>query len=152
MSTTFSGFSGKKVAHNLSYLISSLCLVHCLMMPFVIVLIPAFSSFFSDTLELIFILSVIPVSIFAFYPTWMKHKNIKLLFFFILGLSVILLSQFAIEHVHINSISDLFNNTSTSTSFIVRTIMLIIGVIILATTVYKNNKHTHVCHNPNHVH
>lgn len=152
MSTSFTGNPGKKIAHNLSYFLSSLCLIHCLMMPVIIILIPAFSTFFNDTLELILILSVIPVSLYAFYPTWIKHKNINLLIFFVLGLTIILTSQFAIDHVHISSFSDIFNNSDTSTTFIFRTLLLIVGVVILAVTVYKNNKHTHVCHNPNHVH
>ncbi|HAC15795.1 MAG TPA: hypothetical protein DCE78_07605 [Bacteroidetes bacterium] len=152
MSTSYSGIPGKKTAQNLSYLFSSLCLIHCLMMPVIIILIPAFSTFFNDTLELILILSVIPVSLYAFYPTWIKHKNIKLLIFFLLGLTIILTSQFAIEHVHISNFSELYNNSVNGTTFIFRTILLIIGVVILALTVYKNNKHTHVCHNPNHVH
>lgn len=152
MPKSFSDTPVKKTARNLSYLISSLCLVHCLMMPIVIILIPAFSNLFNDTLEMILILSVIPVSLCAFYPTWLKHKNSNLLFMYLIGLSIILTSQFAVGHVHLSNYSDILNNSGSSVTFILRTALLMTGVVILAVAVFKNNKHTHVCHNPNHVH
>lgn len=143
--------SGKK-ARSLSYIFSSLCLIHCLMMPFVILLIPALSSFFNDTLELLLILLIIPVSAYAFFPTWKNHKNIKLIILFLLGIGLVLFSQFGLEHVHLTTIEQIFSFNENSRDFLLRTLFLFGGVIIISITVYRNNKHTHVCHNPHHHH
>lgn len=142
----------KRGASQLSYFISSVCLLHCLLMPFVIILLPAFSAFFNDTLETILLLSVIPVSLYAFIPTWLNHKNGTLAIFFLVGLVMILIAQFGIQHVHFNSIQELITGSISNPIVIVRLLVLIVGVIILSAAVYKNNKHTHVCHNPHHHH
>lgn len=143
--------SGKK-ARNLSYIFSSICLIHCLMMPFVILLIPAFSSFFNDTIEILLILLVIPVSAYAFFPTWKNHKNPKLLVVFVGGLVLVLFSQFGLEHVHMTAIDQIFSFNENSIHFLSRTVLLFMGVLTIAITVYRNNKHTHMCHNPHHHH
>lgn len=136
----------------LSLALSSLCLIHCLAMPFVILLLPALAHFFGDTLELILILSVLPISLFAFIPTWNKHKNMRLLGIFTAGVTMILLSQFAIEHYHHTPAGhDLLHGDALS-ALIGRTTLMLVGVSMLAYSIYKNNKHTHVCNNPHHLH
>jgi hypothetical protein len=100
------------------------------------------SVFFSDTLELILILSVVPLSLAAFVPTWWKHKNVKLALQFGLGLSLVMISQF-LFHQH------------TTTDLSVRIpgmLSMALGAGILAWSIYKNNWHTHVCDVPGHVH
>ncbi|MCC5925229.1 MAG: MerC domain-containing protein [Bacteroidetes bacterium] len=135
-----------------SLTLSSVCLLHCLAMPFVIVLLPALSAFMGETVEMILILSIIPVSLVAFIPTWLKHKNFRLLGIFTTGLLLILLSQFVIAHHHDVAMSAIFSSFSDGAAFIGRLASMITGVSILAYATYRNNKHTHVCSNPNHHH
>jgi uncharacterized membrane protein YfcA len=152
MSPRTSDSTSRKTTSQLSYFLSSLCLLHCLMMPFVIIIIPAFSSIFSDTVENILLLSIVPISIYAFLPTWLKHKNVSLALAFLSGLLMILVAQYGIEHTHYTSLEQLWSGTFSNVAFAGRIVLLTSGVILLAFAVYKNNKHTHVCHNPHHHH
>lgn len=142
----------RRSASQLSYFISSVCLLHCLMMPFVILLLPAFSAFFTDTLETILLLSVIPVSFYAFIPTWNKHRNVMLAVMFFSGLTMVLFAQFGIQHQHFTTLSQYLNASMSDPLVLTRLALLIGGVTLLSTSVYKNNRHTHVCHNPHHHH
>ena len=142
----------RRSASQLSYFISSVCLLHCLMMPFVILLLPAFSAFFTDTLETILLLSVIPVSFYAFIPTWNKHRNVLLAVMFISGLVLVLFAQFGIQHQHFTTLNQYLDATMADPLVLTRLGMLIGGVVLLSISVYRNNKHTHVCHNPHHHH
>lgn len=142
----------RRSASHLSYFISSVCLIHCLMMPFVILLLPAFSVFFTDTLESILLLSVVPVSLYAFLPTWTKHRNVLLAVMFVSGLSLVLFAQFGIQHQHFTTLGTYFAAMMSEPLILTRLGMLVSGVSLLAISVYRNNKHTHVCHNPHHHH
>jgi uncharacterized membrane protein YfcA len=122
------------------------------MMPFVIILLPAFSAFFTDTLETILLLSVIPISLYAFLPTWSKHRNVFLAVLFTVGLAMVLFAQFGIKHFHYISIEQFFSALTSDPLVLTRIGLLITGVILLSISVYKNNRHTHVCHNPHHHH
>lgn len=125
-----------------SVVLSSVCLVHCLATPFIILALPSVSVFFSDTLELILIFSVVPLSLAAFVPTWWKHKNLKLSIQFGIGLVLVMISQL-LFHQH----------TTTDVALHVPGMMsMAIGAGILAWSIFKNNRHTHVCNVPGHVH
>ncbi len=142
----------RRSASQLSYYISSACLLHCLLMPFVILILPSFSAFFTDTLETILLLSVIPVSLYAFLPTWNKHRNLLLFSMFISGLIFVLFAHFGLQHEHYTTLNQYASATMTNPLVLLRLVMLIGGVMLLSTSVYKNNKHTHVCHHPHHHH
>jgi hypothetical protein len=122
------------------------------MMPFVILLLPSFSAFFTDTLETILLLSVIPVSLYAFIPTWNKHRNLTLISVFISGLILVLFAQFGLQHEHYSTLNQYASATMSNPLVLLRLVMLFGGVLLLSTSVYKNNKHTHVCHHPHHHH
>lgn len=121
-------------------------------MPFVIVLLPAMSAFVSETMELVLILSIIPVSMLAFIPTWLKHRDVQLAIMFGTGLIFILLSQFMMDHHHDILLGDISANISVAAVFFGRILVMMTGVVLLATATYRNNKHTHVCKNPHHHH
>lgn len=123
----------------LSIFLSSLCVIHCLSVPVVIILLPAMSGFFSSTLETVFILSVVPISAFGFFPKWLHHKNYGLLISYFSAVTLMLVSHFGFHHFG-------FHNHLTE-SF-----LLIIGAAVLGVTIYRNNRHTHVCKNPYHHH
>ncbi len=134
--------SFRSVASRSSVFFSSICLVHCLATPFIVLAVPSLSVFFSDTLEWVLILSVVPMSLAAFLPTWWKHKNLGLAVRFSAGLALVLISQF-LFHQH----------THTSLSLQVPGMAsMAIGAVLMAYSIYKNNRHTHVCDVPGHVH
>lgn len=141
----------KKYFPNVSLILSYVCLLHCLALPFVLILLPTMSHFLSGTVEHVLILSIVPISIIGFVPTWLKHKDYKLGLTFVAGLTLILFSQYGIEHIHIDSQGDIVF-AEMFTIFWERTILMLIGVILLAYATYKNNQHTHVCSNPHHHH
>lgn len=152
MSPTTGNQASLNSAKKLSYIFSSICLVHCLTMPFIILLIPAFSHFMNDTVELILIVSIIPISLYAFVPTWLNHRNMLLGSLFTAGLVLILFSQFGMVHLHVLELSQIFSNSDNTLTYFSRSIVMITGVFLVAFSVYKNNKHTHICVNPHHHH
>jgi hypothetical protein len=123
--------------------LSSLCVIHCLAMPFVIILLPTVSHFFTKTVEFIIIGSVLPVSLAGFLPVWVRHKNMKLMRQFISGLSLLLVTQVLVHiwgsHDDLVWISISVLGTSA-------------GAVLMAISIYKNRRHTHVCKNPYHDH
>ena len=113
-------------------------------MPVLILLLPALATFLSSTLELILILSIIPLSIAAFLPRWLKHRNYNRLYTFLGGLSLILLTHLFLHPGH--------SYNSYSLIDILGMVGFFAGVIIVAGVIYTQNRHTHSCKNPAHKH
>ncbi len=130
----------------ISILLASLCVVHCLATPFLLLLLPALSTFFSETLEQVLVLSVLPISLLGFIPTWLRHKDNKLMGVYVLSITLILFSQFFlhVDHDH------LAGDSITAFAW-ARTGVTFTGALLLAWTVYKNNRHTHYCTHPHHL-
>ncbi len=128
----------------LSIFLSSLCVVHCLATPFVLLLLPALSAFFSETIELLLVLSVLPLSMAGFLPTWFRHRNNRLLAFYVTSIGLILFSQFVLHPSH--------NNAETGISLLhwLRIVVTFTGALLLAWVVFQNNRHTHYCTHPHH--
>lgn len=127
-----------KKSEQLSYFFSGLCVIHCLLSPVIILLLPAFAPFFNTTVESILVLMIVPIAFFAFLPKWLKHKNNTLLTGFLTGLTLILSSQFFFHYKH-EAVEYL------SPSVILSSSVMMIGAIILAISIYKNNNHLHHC-------
>ncbi len=129
----------------ISIFLSSLCVLHCLATPFVLLLLPALSTFFSETLERALVLSVVPLSLIGFVPTWLRHKNHRLMICYIISISLILFSQFVIHagHDHAAGSSITFLNW-------LKTGVTFSGALLLAWVVFQNNRHTHYCTHPHH--
>ncbi|MEX2641345.1 MAG: MerC domain-containing protein [Balneolales bacterium] len=134
--------NNRSVFSNLSIAFSSVCVLHCLMTPFLIFLLPALSEFFSETIELALVMSVVPLSLAGFLPSWSKHKNYALLRFFILGLAMIMFGQL---FIHISHDASAVNSAFIPGLVYLRSLIILCGAGILAYAVYKNNMHTHVC-------
>jgi hypothetical protein len=131
----------------ISIAISSLCIIHCLSFPLLILALPAVSHLFSDTVEAIILLSVIPLSALGFFPTWRKHKNYRFLSIYLGSLAVMLLAHFSLPHVHITHHAE-----AASLEFLVSTSLSVLAALSLAWVIYRNKRHTHVCANPHHHH
>ena len=124
----------------LTIYLSSICVVHCMATPFVIILLPAIATFFTKTIENILVLSVIPLSLVGFIPTWLRHKNYRLLYLYILSIALILFSQFVLHVHHGHAAGDTIPLITWA-----RMGVMITGAILLAGVVFKNNRHTHYC-------
>lgn len=123
----------------ISIFLSSICVIHCLSVPFIIIAMPTLSVFFSSTLETVFVLSIIPISALAFFPTWRLHKNYKLLTGYLVSILILVSAHFG------------YHSLQFSHHYI-ETILMLIGATGLAVVLYKINRHTHVCNNPHHEH
>lgn len=123
--------------------LSSLCLIHCLITPFIIILLPSVSSFVDGWVETALIAAVIPVSLFSFIPIWLKHKNLTRLFELLAGIALVLIAQLVIH-----------GSSHTFGSFIaaIEMLLMIAGTSLIAYATYRNRRHTHHCHNPHHAH
>ncbi len=119
-----------------SWFFSTLCIVHCLATPFLVLALPSLAGFFSETVEWLLVLLVVPVSAAAFVPTWLKHRNGRLLASFLVGLALILTSQTLFHAGH----------------GFWRYAVMVTGTLVVAVTIYRNNRHTHVCAVPEHHH
>ena len=123
--------------------LSSLCLIHCLITPFIILLIPTFATFLTGWIEWALIASILPISSIAFFPIWIKHKSPVRLFEFLTGLALIIISQlFILSHQH----------ELLTTPQILETVFMILGTLLVSYSTFKNRRHTHHCHNPHHEH
>ena len=135
----------KPVFGQISIFLSSLCIAHCLATPFILILLPTLSTFFSETLERILILLVIPLSLVGFMPRWMAHRNYTNLLLYTFSILLILISQFVLHGTHSHdAITGLahFPLAGTAVTFT--------GAFLLAWVVYRNNRQTHTCTHPHH--
>jgi lysylphosphatidylglycerol synthetase-like protein (DUF2156 family) len=145
--TPYSGETVNHLFYKLSIFLSSLCVLHCLATPLVLLLLPAVATYFSETVEIALVLSVIPISMAGFLPTWFRHKNYRLLWLYLISIGLILFSQFVIHTGH-----DQVAPGSMPTLNWVRTGVTFAGALLLARVVYQNNRHTHYCTHPHHHH
>lgn len=129
----------------ISILLSSLCVVHCLATPFVLLLLPALATFFSETFERILVLSVVPLSFAGFVPTWLRHKNYRLMLFYVISIILILFSQFILHAGHTHEAGE-----SVSILNWLKAGITFTGALLLAWVVFQNNRHTHYCTHPHH--
>ncbi len=147
----------------ITFLLSSACIVHCLLTPFVILLLPAFATFFNSTVESVLVFSVVPLSAVGFLPTWRKHRNNRLLTVYLVSLAVMLGTHLLFHYVlpldgaslHVHDHGgiphDHGDHAHSSFGFL-ETALMIGGALGLAWATWKNNRHTHVCKTPGHVH
>ncbi len=129
----------------LTLFLSSVCVIHCMATPAVLIFLPAVSAFFSETIEQILVLSILPLSLLGFLPSWLRHRDYRLLALYISGIFMILFSQFFLhvhhEHGAVGSLS-LLAWARVGVTFS--------GALSLASSIFINNRHTHYCTHPDH--
>src|SRR5262245_36022690 len=82
---------------------SILCVVHCLLTPFAIVLLPFFADYITrDTFHRVIVWVVIPVAVWALWNVYQLHKQIRVIFLGVFGVTLLLIGMFATEHASIN--------------------------------------------------
>jgi hypothetical protein len=115
------------------------------------------STFFSTTIETVLVMSVLPLSAISFIPTWRKHRNNRLLAYYAAGISIMLLTHLAFHYSGLENMLTGHNHEGVHDHAhlgisLTESSLMILGATLLAWATWKNNRHTHTCKNPNHVH
>jgi hypothetical protein len=141
----------------ISVYLSGLCVIHCLATPVLIVMLPAMSTFFSTTIETMLVLSVLPLSAVGFVPTWKKHRNNRLMAYYLTGIAIMLGTHLGFHYTGLETLivghnhEGIHDHAHLGIS-LTESSLMILGATILAWAIWKNNRHTHSCKNPNHAH
>jgi len=86
----------QEITDKFSIGLSLLCAIHCLALPIILVLLPSLGALQlqDDSFHIWMLIAVIPTSVYALIRGCNKHKNYRLLFLGILGLSSLTLAVF----------------------------------------------------------
>ena len=117
----------KSIWDKIGIAISSLCLVHCIALPLIVMAFPFLELDHDHTHEL-FLVAIVAVVFIAFLPSYKKHGQKKILLFAGLGISSLLASIFAGHELG---------------SEIGEHVLSIVGSLLLITAHVKNIKCTH---------
>lgn len=70
--------------------LSSLCAIHCLATPLLILLLPVMGEFFhAEWVHILMAVVILPVGLFAFWSGYKHHRQVKVLSLGVLGLAMI---------------------------------------------------------------
>jgi MFS superfamily sulfate permease-like transporter len=109
----------------LAVTLSGLCLLHCLLLPFVVAFLPFFGQFGDDHLHAEMLIVVIPVSVIALALGYRRHRHTGVILAGFIGL-VILTIGGTIAHSAYGLLAD--------------RALTVIGSVTLAVTHYRNFK------------
>ena len=114
-------------ADKLSITLSLACMIHCLLMPSFLILTSGFLALSIDNelIHRVFLIIVLPVSLYALITGYQNHKILSYLYLGISGLWLLFFAVFFGECV--------FGEFAEKS-------LTLIGSIIVATSHYKNNK------------
>ncbi len=107
--------------------LSGLCLVHCLLLPFIIVALPMLVQINDTHFHVQMLIVVIPVSLFAFALAYRRHRNKAIIVWGIAGITIMFIGG-TIAHANYGNLAD--------------SLLTIAGSIVLATSHYFNNRLT----------
>jgi hypothetical protein len=107
----------------IAVLLSGLCLLHCLLLPFVIAVLPFLGQIGDDHFHQELLLFVVPVSVVALTVGFRRHGHAEVLLFGGLGLAVLIIGGTFIHEVY---------------GAMVDRLMTVTGSMILAGTHYRN--------------
>ena len=81
----------KQFSDKLSICLSLCCILHCIALPFVILLIPSFASLWinNEKVHVILVLFAVPISLFAMAKSLRIHHNYKCISLAVIGLSLL---------------------------------------------------------------
>jgi len=103
--------------------LSGLCLLHCLLLPFAVAVLPFLGQFSDDHLHAELLVVVIPVSVIALYLGYRRHRHTGVVVMGLIGLVVLTVGG-TIAHNLYGLVAD-------------RT-LTVIGSVTLAITHYRN--------------
>ncbi len=105
--------------------LSGLCLVHCLLLPVIIVAVPLLAQLNETHFHAQMLLVVVPVSLFAFAHGYRRHGNLRIIAGGIAGIAVLFIGG-TVVHASYGILAD--------------SLLTIAGSIVLATSHYFNNR------------
>jgi len=105
---------------------SATCAVHCMLLPFLISILPLYGLSFivNESFKIIMLMTSITLAILSLCMGYKTHKNKKMFFLFSAGISLLLLGRFAHE-----------NNWGFSSI-----VILFIGGLLISGSHFVNNK------------
>ena len=112
-----------EVLDKVAVTLSGLCLVHCLALPFLVVILPFSGLFSDDHLHMQMLVLVIPVSVVALALGFRRHRRLSVIIAGVTGLLIITLGG-TIAHEHYGLFTD--------------RLLTIAGSLLLAFTHYRN--------------
>lgn len=138
------------ISSRITNILATLVVLHFIVHPFVLLMLPFLSNFFGKTVQIVLLLLLIPVGSLGFFPFWKKHKNYNLLAGFIMGLALIYSGEFLVPHANnAVSLSAIFTGQASTPHYVKMAIMLS-GAILLAIANFYNCRHARHCDNPDH--
>jgi len=86
---------------NLGIAASTLCLIHCLAMPFIVGMLPliGLSCLESHESHLWLASAIVIFALTAIVPGYLRHKRMDILILMIVGVSLVLFASFGAEHL-----------------------------------------------------
>jgi hypothetical protein len=103
--------------------LSGLCLLHCLMLPFVVAILPFLGQFDDDHLHAEMLIFVVPVSVIALFVGFRRHGQISIILSGAAGLAILAMGAFVVH--------DLYGPAADRMTTVA-------GSIVLAFTHYRN--------------
>jgi len=107
--------------------LSGLCLIHCLLLPVIIVTLPLLGQFNAAHFHVQLLIVVVPVSLFAFALGYRHHGNKKIIAWGIAGMAFLFIGG-TFAHANFGILAD--------------SLLTMAGSIVLATAHYRNNRLT----------
>lgn len=111
----------------LAITLSGFCLVHCLLLPVIIVALPLLAQFNATHFHTQMLLVVLPVSLFAYCLAYPRHRNKTIILWGLAGIAIMFVGG-TIAHARFGVLAD--------------TSLTVAGAIILATSHFFNNRLT----------
>jgi hypothetical protein len=105
--------------------LSGLCLVHCLLLPVIIVAVPLLAQLNETHFHAQMLLVVVPVSLFAFAHGYRRHGNLRIIVGGIAGIAL-LFTGGTVAHANYGPLADI--------------LLTVAGSLVLATSHYFNNR------------
>ena len=110
--------SKKQFSDKLSICLSVCCILHCIALPFLILLIPSVVSLWinDESVHVVLVLLAIPISLFAMSVSLRKHDNYKCIALAVIGLALLVLAifmhdiGFSGEHGHVEHANEEHGN------------------------------------------
>jgi hypothetical protein len=115
------------ILDRLAITLSGVCLLHCLLLPFIIVALPLLVQFNGKHFHLQMLVAVIPVSLIAFAIAYPRHGNKTIIAWGLVGIAIMFVGG-TIAHANYGAVAD--------------TTLTIAGSVILATSHFFNNRLT----------
>ena len=117
--------SHASVLDHVAITLSGLCLVHCLLLPVVVLALPLLAQFNETHFHVQMLIAVVPVSLIAFALAYRRHSNKAIVAWGTVGVAIIFAGG-TVAHANFGTLAD--------------SLLTIAGSIILATSHFFNNR------------